>query len=166
MVIQRRTFFSFHYQRDAWRAGQVRNIRGIGGNDLVNDNDWEQITRRGDAAIRRWIDSQMDRRSCVIVLIGTQTARRKWVEYEIKRAWDDGRGLLGVFIHNLKNREGRQSPKGTNPFYHFTVGGRKLSTIAPVYDPPYTQSKRVYDCISLNLLDWVENAIAIRKTYR
>ena len=57
--------------------------------------------------------------SCVIVLIGNRTSGRKWIEYEIEKAWNDGKGLLGIYIHNLKDRNGNQSPKGTNPFYSF-----------------------------------------------
>ena len=41
-------------------------------------------------------------RSCVVVLIGSKTANREWVQYEIKKAWKDGKALLGVYIHGLK----------------------------------------------------------------
>ena len=76
-MVKRRTFFSFHYRPDNWRAGQVRNIGAIEGNEPVSDNDWEAVTRGGDAAIKRWIDDQMYGKSCVIVLIGSQTSGRK-----------------------------------------------------------------------------------------
>ena len=35
----RRSFFSFHYKPDNWRAGQVRNMGMVDGNKPVTDND-------------------------------------------------------------------------------------------------------------------------------
>lgn len=60
-------------------------------------------------------------RSCVIVLIGTETASRKWVQYEIKEAWKRGKGIVGIYINKLKNSQGEQSQKGDNPLKMFCV---------------------------------------------
>ncbi|MBP9019626.1 MAG: TIR domain-containing protein [Bacteroidales bacterium] len=161
----RRVFFSFHYKPDNWRASQIRNMGVIEGNRPVSDNDWEQITRGGDEAIQDWISEQMEGKSCIIVLIGANTAGRKWIKYEIKKAWNDGKGVLGIYIHNLKDKEGEQSSKGINPFDDFTINGEKLSIIVKAYDPPYSTSKYVYDYIKEHLVDWVEEAIEIRNKY-
>ena len=161
----RRAFYSFHYKADNWRASQIRNMGVIEGNRPVTDNDWEEIKRGGDEAIKRWIDGQMKGKSVVIVLIGSRTAGRKWIKYEIKRGWELGKGVLGIYIHNLKDKEGNQSTKGRNPFDDFTLDGKKLSEIVKAYDPPYSTSKNVYDYIKNNLEDWVEKAIEIRGRY-
>ena len=161
-MVTRRTFFSFDYKRDAWRAGEVRNMGVVEGNRPVADNDWEQISQAGDNAIRSWIDSQLRGRSCVVVLIGSRTAGRKWINYEIEKAWKDGKGLLGVHIHNLKGQDRRLSPKGGNPFYHVKVNGRRLSTIAKTYDPQLSRSTSVYNHIRGNLASWVEEALRSR----
>ena len=137
----------------------------IEGNRPVSDNKWEEITSGGDKAIREWINEQMQGKSCAIVLIGANTASRKWIKYEIKKAWDDGKGVLGIYIHNLKNKDGEQSSKGRNPFEDFTVGDEKISKIVNAYDPPYSTSTYVYDHIKENLEDWVEEAIKIRNEY-
>ena len=71
----RRVFYSFHYKPDNWRASQVRNMGVIEGNQAVADNDWETVTKGGDAAIKKWIDDQMVGRSCVVVLIGSAAAK-------------------------------------------------------------------------------------------
>ena len=47
------------------------------------DNDWETVKMGGDAAIERWIASQMHYRSCTVVLVGSNTANRKWINYEL-----------------------------------------------------------------------------------
>lgn len=164
-MTKRRTLFSFHYKPDNWRAGQVRNIGVVEGNEPVSDNDWEEVTESGDDAIKEWIDAQMKGRSCAIVLIGSRTAGRKWINYEIEKAWNDGKGVVGIYIHGLKNQDGEQSDKGKNPFDSFTVGDEKLSDIAKAYDPPYKRSTNVYSHIEDNISDWVEEAISIREDY-
>ena len=163
----RRAFYTFHYQPDNWRASQVRNMGVIDGDAPVSDNDWETITRGGDNAIQKWIDNQLQGKSCTIVLIGANTAGRKWIKYEIEKSWNDGKGLLGIFIHNLKNREQMQSGKGRNPFEDFTMKRDQaaLSSIVKAYDPPYMASTDVYNYIKSNLGSWIETAISIRANY-
>ena len=165
--VARQTFFSFHYKPDNWRASEVRNIGAVEGNKPCSDNDWETVTKKGDPAIQDWIDAQMKGRSCAIVLIGTGTAGRKWINYEIEKAWNDGKGVVGIYVHNLKDSDGKQSNKGTNPFTSFTIGKdkKKLSDYVKAYDPPYSTSTYVYDHIKDNLADWVEEAIEIRSGF-
>jgi hypothetical protein len=163
----RKVFYSFHFKPDNWRVSQVRNIGAIEDNKPAPDNDWEAIKASGDQAIKSWINNQMKGRTCAIVLIGEKTAGRKWIEYEIKKSWNDGKGLLGIYIHNLKNKDGEQSNKGKNPFDGFTVGDNKktLSSIVKTYDPPSSTSTKVYEYIKENLETWVGTAIDIRNSY-
>jgi hypothetical protein len=163
----RKVFHSFHFEQDSHRVSQVRNMGVIEGQQLLSSNDWEEIKKGGNTAIRNWIDGQMSGRSSVVVLIGGATAGRPWIKYEIEKAWNDGKGLVGVHIHNLKNLLGQQSPKGANPFADFTVGPYQtpLTSIVKAYDPPYWSSTDVYAHIKTNLEQWVEEAIEIRKSY-
>jgi len=163
----RRVFYSFHYKPDCARAARVRNMGVVEGNKPATDNDWEEITSGGDAAIEEWIDGQLDGKSCNVVLIGENTAGRKWINYEIKSAWNSKKGLVGVHIHGLKDFDGYQASKGSNPFAEFTIGEKKtpMSSIVKAYNPPYTDSKAVYNYISENLADWIEEAIDIRDNY-
>jgi hypothetical protein len=163
----RKALYSFHYKPDNWRASQVRNIGVVEGNSTVSDNDWEAIKKGGDKAIQNWIDGQLKGRSCTIVLIGENTAGRKWIKYEIEQSWNDSKGVLGIYIHNLKDRDGNQSSKGKNPFDDFTMNrdGKKLSSIVKAYDSAYSTSTYVYDYIKNNLEGWVEDAISIRENY-
>lgn len=158
----RKCFYSFHYKPDNWRASKVRNIGVIEGNQSVSDNDWEEITKGGNAAIQKWIDGQLSGKSCAIVLIGANTAGRKWIDYEIEKAWTAKKGLLGIYIHNIEDVNGNQANKGKNPFSGFNVGGKSLSSIAKAYDPPRATSSGVYNYIADNIEDWVEEAIEIR----
>lgn len=161
----RHVFYSFHYKPDCVRAAQVRNAGVVDGNVPAKDNDWETITKGGDAAIEKWIKNQMDGRSCAVVLVGAETAGRKWIEYEIVEAWKKGMGVCGVRIHNLKDFSGNQSPSGPNPFSGFDIKGVAFDSIVKLYAPPYTDSKQVYAHIKDNLAGWVEEAIKIRAKY-
>lgn len=165
----REVFFSFHYSEDCTRASQIRNIGAIHGNAPVRDNDWETITRGGEAAIKRWISDQLARTSCTVVLVGAHTSTRKWVEYEIQESWNRGNGVFGIYIHKLRNLAGVQGTRGTNPFVNLTfdarVGKPSLAAIAPVYDPAHYDSKQVYAYIAANMEQWVEQAIRQRKSF-
>jgi hypothetical protein len=104
MATKRQVFYSFHYKPDCWRASQVRNIGAIEGNKPAPDNDWETITRSGDDAIKKWIKDQMKYRTCTVVLVGENTANRKWINYEIVESWNAGMGVVGIYIHVEKIR--------------------------------------------------------------
>jgi hypothetical protein len=165
----RNVFYSFHYDADNWRAAQVRSMGVIDGNEPCSDNDWESVTKGGDPAIERWIAKQLEGRTCAVVLVGSDTAGRKWITHEIKEAWNGGRGVVGIHIHNLKNQQQLQSHKGGNPFgyLHFVQNPSKyLSSVAKLYDPPYSQSTAVYAYIKDNLAAWIEEAIEIKDTFK
>ena len=161
----RRVFYSFHYKPDNWRAAQVRNIGSIEGNRPATDNDWETVKKGGDAAIKRWIADQMKFRSCTVVLVGSVTANRKWINHEIVKSWNDGMGVVGMHIHGLEDSDGDTSTKGRNPFDYIDYGGRgkKLSSIVKCYDPAGKNSRDRYAWISKHLANAVEEAISIRK---
>jgi len=161
----RKVFTSFHYVPDNWRANQVRNMGKIEGNPVATTNKWEEVTKGGNKAIEKWIDDNMSGKSCVIVLVGENTAGRKWINYEIEKAWSEGRGVFGIHIHNLKDSSGNQSSMGKNPFDGYKIGEKSMSSIVKCYNPPYTTSTNVYNYISENIEDWIEKAIEIRDEY-
>jgi len=149
-------FYSFHYKSDAWRVQQVINIGSVEGQPLMNSQAWEEIKRRGTSAIQSWIDEQMKYKSAVVVLVGAQTAGRPWVQYEITKAWNERRPLLGIRIHGLADSNGRTSVAGTNPFEKLRVaGGGTASGYVPLFSPGGVGSNAVYASIKQNLATWV-----------
>lgn len=163
-MTRRQVFYSFHYGPDCWRASTVRSIGAIEGNRPTTDNDWETIKKGGDEAVKRWINNQIAGKSCAVILVGNQTANRKWINYEIVRAWNEGLGVVGIHIHGLKDHAGYISTKGANPFDYITHGnsGNKLSSVAKCYDPAGLDSRARYDWISKYISTAVEEAIEIR----
>ncbi|NTU74200.1 TIR domain-containing protein [Candidatus Roizmanbacteria bacterium] len=164
-MAKRNCFYSFHYIPDNWRAATVRSIGAIDGNKPTSDNNWETVKKGGDAAIEKWISDQMSGKSCVVVLAGSNTAGRKWINHEIIKGWDDGKGVVGIYIHGLKDSDGKVSSKGDNPFDYIGYGntGKKLSSIVKCYNPTGSTSQERYDWISKHLANAVEEAIKIRK---
>lgn len=121
----RRAFFSFHYQRDIWRVNQVRNSWVVqpGEQEAVwyDASLWEKVKTKGDAALERLIDEGLTNTSVTVVLIGAETSQRKWVNYEIRESHRRKKGLIGIYIHNLKSRLGLTDIKGKNPFDNFYI---------------------------------------------
>ena len=163
----RRVFFSFHYQDDIWRVSQIRNSRVTKdweANTFMDAASWESVRRKGDAAVKSWIDRQLDGTGVTVVLIGSQTADRRYVQYEIEQSHKRGNGLLGIYIHRMKNQHGETSSRGRNPLGNITVEvedtflgislgkeRKRLSDIYPTYD-------WVGDDGYQNIGQWIEDA--------
>ena len=180
-MAKRQVFFSFRYIYDAWRASQVRNMGKVSDDSTFSDNDWEEVRYKSDTSIENWIKDQMKMRSCVILLIGEHSSNRKWINYETKHAWEKGKGIVGIYIHGLKDKDGKQADKGDNPLEDFCIdttfnyivenedpaddNEKNLAEVVKTYDPPFLASSNVYNYIKDNIADWIEEAIDIRNSY-
>ena len=105
----RRVFFSFHYSNDIWRANQVRNCNVVAGADIAgffDHSEYEDAKKKGREAIKRMILNNLDGTSVTVVLIGKETASRPWVRFEIEESIKRKNGLLGIYIHHLKDQKG------------------------------------------------------------
>ena len=166
-MAKRQVFFSFEYNKDAWRASQVRNMGKVDNSSTFSDNDWEEVKEKTDAKIREWIDNQMAKRSCLVVLIGATTSGRKWINYEIEKAYELNKGIVGIYINGLKDKNGNQTTKGSNPFYNILIGKNKerLSKYVECYESFHLTSTYVYDDIKNNIEQLIEDAISNAGTY-
>jgi len=155
----RSAFVSFHYERDHWRVQQVLRMGAIDGQEILSSQKWEEVKRGGDQAIKNWIEKEMKYKGAVVVLIGAQTASRPWVKYEIIKAWNEKRPLLGIRIHGLKDSAGNTDASGANPFEKVTFStGGSVADYVPVYTPTGSDSTQVYASIASNIESWVANA--------
>lgn len=139
----RKVFFSFHYKCDLWRVNVVRNSGVIDGVAAAGFNDaslWEETKRQGDDAVKNLINRGLMDTSVTVVLIGAETAKRRYVLHEIERTIALGHGILGVRINNIKDENGRTDPVGPIPDALTKAG-------APVYNYEYGK-----------LGEWVEKA--------
>jgi len=136
--VARHTFFSFHYERDVWRAGQVRNSWVTKDREAAGFWDkakWEEVKKKGTDAIHKWIDDQLSGTSVTVVLIGAETSTRDYVDYEITQSHKKGKGLLGIYIHKMKDAGLKTDLKGKNPFDKWTFKNSDGQVITyPTYD--------------------------------
>jgi hypothetical protein len=136
----RSVFFSFHHKRDIIRVTRIKNC-GITKGEVVKDfldpAGWEEVKRKGQKQVKTWIDNNMNGTSVLIVCIGNQTYKRRWVRYEIRKAHKEGKGILGIRIHNMKDFK-EKDDEGVNPIdtFHFNQNGREIcfSSLYSTYD--------------------------------
>jgi len=155
----RRTFFSFHYDNDVWRATNVRNSWVVKGEKdaagFVDHADFEEVEKKGEAAIKAWIRDQLAGTSVTVVLIGSETSYREYVKYELQQSFAKGNGLLGIYIDGIEDSSENTSKRGSN---HFGEIG-KDSAGKPVY---FSVAYPCYDWVAdngrANMGSWIDAA--------
>ncbi len=150
-----RVFFSFHYERDNWRAGIVRNSNVTKEDSVFIDSaEWEEVKKKTKMDIEKWILDQMKGTSTTLVLIGKETSQREWVRFEIIESRKKGNAVIGITIHNIKDKDGNKDTKGNLDFGIIDIdnNGNELSftNLYPVYD---WVNDNGYD----NLETWINN---------
>lgn len=109
----RKVFFSFKYE-DVSRAMVVRNswvTQGKESAGFIDKADFEEVKKKGDQAIKNWINKQLDGTSVTVVLVGEKTCKSRWVKYEIEQSIARGNGLIGIDISKIKNLQGETSER-------------------------------------------------------
>ena len=154
----RRAFFSFHYKNDVWRANQVRNswvTQGKEAAGFIDSVDFEKVEKDGEQAIKRWIDNQLNGTSVTVVLIGSDTSNRLYVQYELQKSFSKVNVIIGIHINKLKDQNGLTSTKGDTTFGELG----KNSKGEPVY---FFQIAKIYDYVDddgyKNMGSWIENS--------
>ncbi|MFZ4857714.1 MAG: TIR domain-containing protein [Desulfuromonadaceae bacterium] len=122
----RRTFFSFHYVPDVWRAWNVRNCWVVKAEDqasigFFDSSVFEASKKESDDSLKAFLRDGVKNTSVTCVLSGTDTWSRRWVRYEIARSLIKGNGLLTVYIHGVKNKDGVVAVKGADPLAQMGV---------------------------------------------
>lgn len=155
----RHVFFSFHYKNDVWRANVVRNSWVTKDDKIaagfIDAADFEKIEKDGDAAIKNWIDEQLKGTSVTVVLIGTDTNTREYVKYELKKSYEKDNGMLGIYVHKIKDKDGNTSTKGSN---HFGEIGKDGNGNAVYFSSEYTTYDWSDDDGYNNMGKWIEAA--------
>ncbi|MDR6873556.1 hypothetical protein J2Y55_004583 [Bosea sp. BE125] len=115
----RRTFFSFHYAPDIWRAWNVRNSwvlkddkESVG---FFDNSVFEASKKQGDDNLKRFLRDGLQNTSVTCVLSGKDTWQRRWVRYEIVRSVLKGNGILTVDIYGVQDSHKNVSQKGADP---------------------------------------------------
>lgn len=154
----RKVFFSFHYDNDVWRANVVRNSwvtkpdRETAG--FMDKAAFEELKKKGDTAVKNWIDSQLYGTTVTVVLIGSETLNRPYVQYELEKSFSRGNGIIGIFIDQIKDQYGNTSSKCS--IYGIEIG--KDSKGNTVNFSSYNTYDWINDDGYNKLGEWVETA--------
>ncbi|MBO4614274.1 MAG: TIR domain-containing protein [Bacteroidales bacterium] len=150
----RYTFFSFCYDDVlSFRANVVRNsyITKYGKDKFIDGSIWEDAKTKSPTKIKELIDnSGIKNTSVTAVLIGDHTANRRWINYEIVKSFEQGNGILGIYINRIKDKTGHITHKGLNPLdrlaLHVSDDGKTIS----FYELKDGKWRQFYDLPTIN----------------
>ena len=125
-MANKRVYFSFQYQDVAdFRANVVRNHKIVGSDSrsagYLDASIWEEAKKKGDLALKRMINDELEYTSVTVVLIGSETYDRRWVRYEIIKSLQRGNRVIGVHINPIKDKFGVVKTLGSDPFDHLAL---------------------------------------------
>lgn len=111
-------FFSFAYDDvKNFKVNVVRQSWLINNSEetFIDGSIWEKEKLKTPTVIKNLIDKGMNKTSVTAVLIGDDTANRRWVNYEIVKSFDKGNGLIGIHINRIRGKHQVISGRGLNP---------------------------------------------------
>lgn len=112
--------------RNSWVTKVAQGARKSAG--FFDSSVFEAAQRVDDEALKRFLREGLVNTSVTCVLVGTSTAVRRWVRYEIFRSFICGNGLLAIHINAIEGLDKKTTPGGANPFdcVAFTVEGDRV----------------------------------------
>lgn len=154
----RRVFFSFHYARDVRRVVQVRNSWVVRPSDsaqpFYDKAEFEEAKRRA-GGIEKWIEDQMAGTSVTVVLFGAETYHRPWVQHEVRRSHELGKGMIAIDLYGVKDPQLGIDTPGPNPLGYWKTKRNGA-------DVPFTSLYPTYSWVTdggyHNMPTWIETA--------
>ena len=145
-MIKRNVFISYHHANDQSYFNGFSNFFSSQ-LDLFTDTSLERAYNSDDTDYVRWSIRQNNIKgsSCTIVLVGPDTWRRKYVDWEIKATLDFKHGLICILLPN--------TPRATNG------GTDKPTRLQDNLDSGYAQFLTWEDCTAVNLQAAIESSI-------
>lgn len=127
--------FISHHHKDDKAVTDFTNL--LAGKDYIVRNssirakprNSERMDKKlvGDATIKRLLRMKMSWAGTVVVLVGSQTHSREWVNWEIEEAERQGKRILGVFMQGAKDSD---IPEALEKFGDGLVGWNSEKIIA------------------------------------
>ena len=77
---------------------------------------WGDATMGGPGTIKRMLAEALENTSVTCVLIGPQTAAKRWVRYEIVESIQRRNRLIGVHISGIPDKSKKTASAGKSPF--------------------------------------------------
>lgn len=92
-----------------FKVNVVRNswLLNHSADTFIDSSIWEKEKSKGPTVIKNLIETGLKKTTVATVLIGDETAERRWVKYEIVKSFEKGNGILGFTLTELevKNKQ-------------------------------------------------------------
>jgi len=132
--------FISHYGKDDQHVQELKerlkdqkyNIR----NFSVDSTNHKDGRKPSDDVIKRLLRMRISWSSTFICLIGPKTHTRKWVDYEISTAVQQGKRIIGVYTHGSK--ETAELPKNLDSVAASIIGWNSIEKIGSVISGEYS----------------------------
>lgn len=126
--------FISHYGKDDRHVQSLKaRIRDQGfniRNFSIDSSKHKDGRKPTDAVVKRLLRMRIKWSSTFICLIGPKTHTREWVNYEIRKAVEHGKRIIGVYTHGSK--ETADLPKDLEKVASNLIGWNSISKIVDI----------------------------------
>lgn len=153
-----KVFFTFDYENDFFRANVVRNAwvsRYGQAEGFWEDDVCQKLKQNDESYIDPIISQTIEKSAATIVLIGTKTSELNYVRYAICQSRLRGKGVVGIYIHNIKDESGKKAAIGSSRFGEIDKDENNESLFFWQLYPLY---RWVIDDGESHLMTWVKKA--------
>ena len=119
--MHKNVFFCFDYQdfldlrisivNNQWLSEPSRDSRGF-----FEQNVWLSTLDKGEEATKKLLRDSIAETTVTVVLIGTDTFKKKWVRYVISYSLSIGHRIVGIHINGIQTENHETKELGLNPF--------------------------------------------------
>lgn len=155
--------FISHYSGDVNRLRDLKNRLRTAGCNVRNSSAEEDneggLVRNGrrvaDATIAKYLRARINWASTVIVIIGEHTHERPWVNYEIKKAAQMGKQIVGIYDYGCRDKV--ELPEAFKRYGGSPIGWNSLDKLSGIIEgkavppetPDGTPSGPIYNIIHI-----------------
>ncbi|MDR6735416.1 TIR domain-containing protein [Sphingobacterium sp. 2149] len=136
MAKKTRNIFISHYEKDGKHVQSLKNRLLKSGQEVRNfsvDSTKHKDGRRpSDRVIARLLNIRIKACSTFICLIGPDTHSRPWVNYEIRKAFQEGKRVIGIYTHG--NKESVVLPEPMKKYSSSILGWNSLDKLIDVIE--------------------------------
>ncbi|MNU46041.1 hypothetical protein D3C71_348950 [compost metagenome] len=126
--------FISHYGKDDAHVQSLKSrLKGEGynvRNFSIDSTKHKDGRKPSDAVIQRLLDIRIKNSGTFICLIGPDTHSRKWVNYEIRKAHQEGKRIVGIYTHG--NKESAQLPEAFKKYGGPAIGWNSVDKLGEI----------------------------------
>jgi len=135
-----KNIFISHFNKDDAQVQQLKTrLNGSGctvRNFSIDSSKHKDGRKPSDAVVQRLLDIRIKSCSTFICLLGPDTHSRPWVNYEIRKAYQEGKQVVGVYTHG--NKDGVILPEPMRRYGTSTIGWNSLDKLSDIINGKLT----------------------------